>query len=127
MSAKKLTDKKEGQHLRKTPLSLEIKQEIIAKHEDGRRVRDLVAEFKRPPSTICTILKQKEAIKQQTPAKGINIMSGMRNNTHDEMENLLLLWIKEKQIAGESISEPINCEKARHIYSDLQITVFWLL
>ncbi|GFS93895.1 HTH CENPB-type domain-containing protein [Nephila pilipes] len=36
------------------------------------------------------------------------------------MEQLLLLWIKEKQLAGESVSEAIICEKAGAIFQDLK-------
>ncbi|GFS99560.1 HTH CENPB-type domain-containing protein [Nephila pilipes] len=36
------------------------------------------------------------------------------------MEQLLLLWIKEKQMAGDSVSEAIICEKAGAIFQDLK-------
>ncbi|GFU39074.1 tigger transposable element-derived protein 1 [Nephila pilipes] len=36
------------------------------------------------------------------------------------MEQLLLLWIKEKQLAGDSVSEAIICEKAGSIFQDLK-------
>ncbi|GFS60674.1 HTH CENPB-type domain-containing protein [Nephila pilipes] len=36
------------------------------------------------------------------------------------MEQLLLLWIKEKQLAGDSVSEEIICEKAGAIFQDLK-------
>lgn len=36
------------------------------------------------------------------------------------MEKLLLVWITEKQRAGDSVSEAIICEKARSLYQDLQ-------
>ncbi|XP_068217804.1 tigger transposable element-derived protein 1-like [Palaemon carinicauda] len=37
------------------------------------------------------------------------------------MERLLLLWIKEKQLAGDSITEAIICEKASAVYEDLKL------
>ncbi|GFS61322.1 tigger transposable element-derived protein 1 [Nephila pilipes] len=54
------------------------------------------------------------------PSKGVTIISKLRTNTHDEMEQLLLLWIKEKQLAGDSVSEAIICEKAGAIFQDLK-------
>jgi hypothetical protein len=37
----------------------------------------------------------------------------------DEVERLLLLWINKRQMAGDSLSESIICEKARDINADL--------
>ena len=37
----------------------------------------------------------------------------------DEVEKLLLNWIKEKELNGDRISEGISCDKALHIYADL--------
>ena len=38
----------------------------------------------------------------------------------DEVEKLLLAWIKEKELDGDGISDGIICEKALRIYADLQ-------
>lgn len=35
------------------------------------------------------------------------------------MEKLLLIWINEKQLAGDSISESIIYEKAKELHEDL--------
>ncbi|CAE1154389.1 unnamed protein product [Acanthosepion pharaonis] len=35
------------------------------------------------------------------------------------MEKLLMVWLTEKQIAGDTVTEAIICEKARAIYTDL--------
>ncbi|GFS75253.1 HTH CENPB-type domain-containing protein [Nephila pilipes] len=101
-------------------ISMEAKHEIIAKHESGVRINDLANEYGSNPFTISTIIKQKEAIKKLQPSKGVNIISKLRTNIHDEMEQLLLLWIKEKQLAGDSVSEAIICEKAGAIFQDLK-------
>ena len=37
----------------------------------------------------------------------------------DEVERLLLVWINERQMAGDSLSESIICEKARDVNADL--------
>jgi len=91
---------KEGGEKKKRMMSMEVKREIIEKHERGVRVSDLAKQYERTTSTICTILKQKDAIKSVTHAKGVTVISNRRTNTHEEMERLLLLWVKEKQLAG---------------------------
>ena len=37
----------------------------------------------------------------------------------EEVEELLLVFIKEKQLKGDSLSEAFICEKALDIYGDL--------
>uniref|UniRef100_A0A3P9DK91 HTH CENPB-type domain-containing protein n=1 Tax=Maylandia zebra TaxID=106582 RepID=A0A3P9DK91_9CICH len=72
-----------------------------------------------PPSTIGTILKQKEVIKAGKPSKGTTIMSKRRTPIHDEMERLLLVWIKDKGETGNTLTETVICEKTSSIYNDL--------
>ena len=37
----------------------------------------------------------------------------------EEVEKLSMVWINEKQLAGDGVSEAIICEKARLLYSDI--------
>ena len=37
----------------------------------------------------------------------------------NEVEKLLLEWIKEKQLSGDSISDNAICEKARALHEEL--------
>uniref|UniRef100_A0A8C4S1J5 HTH CENPB-type domain-containing protein n=1 Tax=Erpetoichthys calabaricus TaxID=27687 RepID=A0A8C4S1J5_ERPCA len=37
----------------------------------------------------------------------------------EEMEKLLLVWLNEKQLTEDSVSEAIICEKARKIHGNL--------
>ena len=104
----------------KKMISMEVKHEIIEKHERGVRITDMASEYGRSASTISTIIKQKEAIMKLKPSKGVTIISKQRTDTHDQMEKLLLLWINEKQLAGDSISEAIISEKAVTIFQDLK-------
>ncbi|XP_064089258.1 tigger transposable element-derived protein 1-like [Macrobrachium nipponense] len=119
MGPKKVSAKDNGDR-KKRMMSIELKQEIIEKHERGVRVIELAKIYDRSTSTICTILKQKDAIKSATPAKGTTILSQSRTNIHDEMEKLLLVWVKEKELAGDTVTETVICEKAwSSIYADL--------
>ncbi|XP_033011520.1 tigger transposable element-derived protein 1-like [Lacerta agilis] len=99
--------------------TIEVKKQIISKHESGVRVSDLATQFGMAKSTICTILKNKEAIKGANVAKGVKTLTRQRTQTIEEVEKLLLIWIKEKQLAGDSISESIICEKALHLHAEL--------
>ncbi|GFS69161.1 tigger transposable element-derived protein 1 [Nephila pilipes] len=116
----KVKDKTGEKKKPKKMISMEAKHEIIAKHERSVRIIDLTNEYGRNPSTKSTIIKQKEAIKKLQPSKGVTIISKLRTDIYDEMEQLLLLWIKEKQLAGDSVSEAIVCEKAGVIFQDLK-------
>ncbi|XP_068237177.1 putative CENPB DNA-binding domain-containing protein 1 [Palaemon carinicauda] len=109
-----------GEKNKKSMFSLELKQEIPEKHERGVRVSNLAKQYGRNMSTISTILKQKATIKAVKPSKGITTISKSRSPTLEEMERLLLIWIKEKEIVGGTITETINCEKASAIYCDLK-------
>ena len=56
-------------------------------------------QFGMAKSTICTVLKNKEAIKGGDVAKGVKVLTKQRSQTIEEVENLLLIWINEKQLA----------------------------
>ncbi|XP_029633927.1 uncharacterized protein LOC115209617 isoform X3 [Octopus sinensis] len=100
-------------------ITIETKKEIIHKHENGASVSNLSLEYRVAKSTICTILKNKCKFKNVRVAKGITKLSKSRNNFIEEMENLLLVWIKEKEIARENISESMICVKAKQLFDDL--------
>jgi len=50
---------------------------------------------------------------------GISRLSSSRCNIMEQMETLLLAWINEKQMAGDSVSEAIICEKAKQLSEEL--------
>lgn len=119
MSPKKVMSVK-GKEKRKTVrTTIELKKEIIAKYENGVRVSDLAVEYGMAKSTISTFLKHKEMIKKANVATGVTAVTKQRPQVIEEMEKLLLIFIKEKQLAGESVSEAFICEKALHIYEEL--------
>ncbi|XP_064087280.1 tigger transposable element-derived protein 1-like [Macrobrachium nipponense] len=119
MGPKKVRAKESGEK-KKRMLPIEVKREIIEKHERGVRVMELARVYERSTSTICTILKQKDAIKSAKTAKGTTLLSQLRTNVHEEMEKLLLVWLKKKGLAGDTVTESIICEKACVIYADLK-------
>ena len=52
-----------------TNIMIDVKKEIIAKHENGVRVSDLATQFGMAKSTICTVLKNIETIKKADVAR----------------------------------------------------------
>ncbi|UYV79581.1 MRPL2 [Cordylochernes scorpioides] len=63
---------------KKKMMSIELKREIIEKHEQGVRVVDLSGQYGRSTSMIYSVLKRKESIKSVTPAKGLTIISKLK-------------------------------------------------
>ena len=83
-------------------MTIERKKEIIDKYEKGARITDLAAEYCMAKSTVATILKNKEAI------KGADVAMGVKKQLKqpaavEEMEKLLMVWINERQMAGDSM------------------------
>ena len=69
-------------------------------------------------STISTILKNKEEIKSAQVAKGISRLSSSRYNIAEQLGTLLLVWINEKNMADDSVSAVIICEKVKQLLED---------
>ena len=101
------------------------KKEIIAKHENGVRVFDLATQFGMAKSTICTILENRETIKKADVARGVTVITKQRSQTIGEVEKLLLIWINDIMLAGNSVSEGMICEKARRLHDDLVKKKSW--
>ena len=121
MAPKKMSTQ-DSDDKKKRMLGMDIKQEIIKKHERGIRVSNLCKEYGRSSSTICTILKNKASIMAAATTKGKTTLASKRSDIHEEMESLLLTWVQTKQVAGDTISQAIISEKARAIFNDLLLT-----
>ena len=67
---------------------IDVKKEIIAKHENGVRVSNLATQFGMAKSTICTILKNRETIKKADVARGVTVITKQRSQTTEEVKNL---------------------------------------
>ncbi|XP_066941305.1 putative CENPB DNA-binding domain-containing protein 1 [Macrobrachium rosenbergii] len=109
-------DKQKRKTVRTT---IELKKGVIEKYERGIRVTDLALEYRLPRSTISTFLKNKEAIKSASVTKGVTSLMKQRPPVIEEIEKLLLVWVNEKQLAGDSVSEAMLCAKAKSLHTDL--------
>ena len=49
----------------------------------------------------------------------MNLISKQRSKVFDSVADLLIIWINEKQLAGDTVSEAIICEKAKNLHCDL--------
>ncbi|GFR12404.1 tigger transposable element-derived protein 1-like protein [Trichonephila clavata] len=96
-----------------------MKQEIIRRSECGVKQCDLVKEFGLNKTTILT---NKDAIKSAKVAKGVSKLFNEkhRSSIHEEMERLLAIWIKDRQVKGDVTTQDIICHKAKIIYEDLK-------
>ena len=70
--------------IKNTNIMIDVKKEIIAKHENGVGVFDLATQFGMAKSTICTILKNRETIKKTDVARGVTVITKQRSQTNEE-------------------------------------------
>ena len=100
--------------------TVELKKELITKWEKGTRASDLAVQYGMAKPTISNILKNREAIKVGDLTKGVKSLTSKRLPAAEEVEKILMIWINEKQLAGDSVAEAIICENARLLYSDIR-------
>ncbi|XP_076049471.1 putative CENPB DNA-binding domain-containing protein 1 [Oratosquilla oratoria] len=101
-------------------MTIELKKELIAKFESGTCISDLATQYGMAKSTILSILNNEDIIKEANVAKGVTVLAVNRSPVIEQVEKLLLVWINEKQLPGDSISETIICEKAKLLHDDLK-------
>ena len=77
---------KDSSEKKKRMMSMELKCEIIEKHEWGVQVSDLARQYEQSTSTICTLHKQKESMKGITLAKNMKIISKLHTSVHEKIE-----------------------------------------
>ena len=58
-------------------------------------------------------------IKAANVAKGSKVISKQRPQIIEEVEKLLLVFINEKRLKGDNLSEAFICKKPLDIYDDL--------
>lgn len=78
--------------------TINVKKEIIEKHENGICILDLSLQFGWAKLSICTIFKSKEPIKDTDVANEVAVITTHRQQTL-KVEKLLLISIKENKLA----------------------------
>nr|XP_020633897.1 tigger transposable element-derived protein 1-like isoform X5 [Pogona vitticeps] len=104
---------------KKKIISIQLKKDIIRMHDRGMRVTELAAAYNMAKSTISSILKKKNILKGIDVAKGVTILTKIRTPLIEKVEKLLLVWMNEKQLKGESINEAMIRAKAKKLHTDL--------
>jgi transposase-like protein len=106
----------------RTVLTIETKQEIIAKVESGQKMSDIARQYGLNRSTVGTILAKKDTIKKTQIATGVTKITSEKQISaiNEEMERLLLVWINEKEMKRDVTSMPIIQEKATEIFEKLK-------
>jgi len=123
MGPKKVSDKPKGS---RKLLTIKQKKEIISAYERGVRIVDLAAKHGIASSSIATILKKKkEEIKAASVAAGVKTLASQsqRSSVNEEMKKLLMIWINERQMASDTMTQEMICSKARMIYENLKKNV----
>jgi hypothetical protein len=93
---------------KKEMITVEVKKDIIGKHEQGMQVAAIARFYKKPTSTVSTVLKEKEELRWIDIAKGVMRVSKQRPRILEDVEKLLLVWINEKQLAGDTLTENLS-------------------
>ena len=75
--------------------------------------------YKKSTLTFCTILKKKEEVRALDAAKRVTRISKQWPYVLEGVEKLLLVWINEKQLAGDTVTKSFICKKAKALYTDL--------
>lgn len=119
MSTKNKNDETIRVKKKKEPITVELKKQIIEMHEQGSRVSEISKFFNKPTSTICTILKKKEQLRDLDVAVGVTRLTKQRPPVLEEVEKLLLAWIYDKIFTGESLTDNAICKEAKTLYFDL--------
>ena len=92
-SAKKFVKKRES-------ISFETKQAIIKRMESGEKMSKIAEELGKNRSSICSIWKDRERIKQHinsaVPMKS-TIICKRRGHVLEETEKLLIEWLQDNQ------------------------------
>ena len=104
---------------KKEMIGAEVKKEIIEKHEWAMQVAEIARFCKQSVSIICTILKKKEEIRSLDAIKGVMRIWKQWPRVLKDVEKLLLVWISEKHLAGDTVTENFICKKAKALYTDL--------
>jgi transposase len=97
---------------KKEMITVEVKKEINGKHEQGMQVAAIARFYKLSTSTISTVLKKPEELRGLDVAKAVTRVSKQRPRILEDVEKLLLVWINEKQAAGDTVTENLSQQTA---------------
>lgn len=112
--------------IKRKALSIQEKIKILNvfdKKSQTKNQTQLAAELQLPVSTLRTILKNREDIKEKYRLGGVQ-RKKQKVGKFDKLEKVLVEWLHQARALKLPISGPIICEKARKIAESLQIADF---
>uniref|UniRef100_A0A0L8HKQ7 HTH psq-type domain-containing protein n=1 Tax=Octopus bimaculoides TaxID=37653 RepID=A0A0L8HKQ7_OCTBM len=80
-------------------IDLDTKMMVIREHEGGKKVNEIAHELKLSHSTVTTISKDKERIREAVKGSASmrsTVMTKQRTGAVHEMEKLLQIWIEDQ-------------------------------
>jgi hypothetical protein len=87
-------------HKRKA-LTLETKIEILKHVDKGEKKSDIACNFKVPPSTLSTIINNRDKITREFETNINSKRKKLRGSTYEEIDSAVLLWlntVRKKEI-----------------------------
>lgn len=109
---------------RKT-LTLSTKVEIIQAVESNSKKGDVAKTFDIAPSTLSTVLSQKEKIMYEWTKSGtLSQRKKIRAVEYADVDQALVQWFTQQRSANVPINGPMLQEKARHFAEELGYTDF---
>jgi Mor family transcriptional regulator len=88
---------------KKKMITVEVKKEVIGKHEQGMQVAAIARFYKKSTSTISTVLKKKEELRGPDVANGVTRVSKQWPSILEDV-----VWINEKQLGGDTVTENLS-------------------
>nr|XP_020665086.1 tigger transposable element-derived protein 1 [Pogona vitticeps]XP_020665087.1 tigger transposable element-derived protein 1 [Pogona vitticeps] len=124
MSAKRknMTSPRGSTKIRRKAIDLEMKMKIINEYEAGKKVKEIARDLELAHSTVSTILKDKNRVKEAVKASvGFKaIITRQRKGLIHEMEKLLAIWFDDQIRKRMPMSLIIIQAKARSIFETLK-------
>lgn len=111
---------KQPKKMRKS-LALDVKLDILRRHDDGQRTGEISKVLNLANSTVSTVLKNKDAIRNA--AENVSDISAKRitktrDNVMEETERLLTLWVNDINRRSGSLAVSAVQEKALSLFED---------
>ncbi|KAK8766588.1 hypothetical protein V5799_006630 [Amblyomma americanum] len=106
-------------------LSFKEKLDVLKKVDENPKKKrvDLAKELGLAPSTLCTIVGQRDVILKNVQHFGVNVKQA-KTATHVKLEEVLLTWFREVTAAGVNVDGKVLREKADTIALSLGIENF---
>ncbi|XP_046382271.1 tigger transposable element-derived protein 1-like [Ischnura elegans] len=123
MADKRRSESKSGASKRRRTITLEEKIDIVKKYESGLTISNISRLLNMAVSTINTIVKDKERIKEHVKGSACmrsTIITKQRNCLLAEMEKLLTVWMEEQHGRGTPLSFLTIQNKAKSLYELLK-------